>query len=157
MRAKVQHEWTREVNHRWRGDGDDCGGGGKATSAYIDTRLLSAVTFTRATPRPSLAFPARKTGSKVGKHECATSCLCNAAALSAYSYSVVAWRAVAARQAAPYNLSLLTYHIYTSYTPTTSTNNHSTRLQRKSRRLIETLRLLALTLKWVIGLRLVKI
>lgn len=29
MRAKVQHEWTREVNHRWRGDGDDCGGGGQ--------------------------------------------------------------------------------------------------------------------------------
>lgn len=79
-------EWTRKVNHRWRGDGDEGGGeGGKATSAYIDTRLLSAVTFTRATPRPSLAFPARKTGSKVGKHECATSCLCNAAALSAYS------------------------------------------------------------------------
>lgn len=92
-------------------------GGGKATSAYIDTRLLSAVTFTRATPRPSLAFPARKTGSKVGKHECATSCLCNAAALSAYSYSVVAWRAVAARQAAPYNLSLLTYNtVFTHHT-----------------------------------------
>lgn len=30
MRAKVQHEWTREVNHRWRGDGDASGGGGEA-------------------------------------------------------------------------------------------------------------------------------